>query len=587
MKYLFRGLFLFVLSAFANRLNAQLLPAFRAEQDACGALELCGNTFSTSYSYQGEGFVQDMPNTPCGSGEQNSMWLKLNVTGAGKIMFTITPVVVSDDYDFAIMLGSDCNNLTYQSVVRCNFNQNQQITNNGVVGLDSSTTDTEVPSGTVGSNYVRYIDAVVGQTYYIMINNFGSGGNPSAGFTINFAGTTATFENIAPGFQVATQSCFVGTSTVVNLNKEVLCSSIAANGSDFTISPSGNVVSAQGLNCSNGGQGYATEIGVAFSPALAPGTYYLKAKNGTDGNSLVDVCGNSTPPTDSIKIVVYPNNSTVQSNTYEGCASVLYNGKIYTESQIVTDTIFTSYGCDSVYSQANIVVYNHPTIFPETITQCDSVVFRGIVYKQPTVVIDTFRNHLGCDSFIHIYNLTPQHLTLSLDVDPPEPVIGDHVVFTVSSNLPDYNITAWYPQNVFSNQFSTSQTIFIQHSDTVIVVGVSSGGCIDTLKTFVKADTLVPVLVMPNAFSPNGDGLNDVFEPKFVNKSGFVVKNFRVFDRWGKLVYLAAATKKAGWNGTYSNNDKVADLGTYFYIIDVQFIDGTKATVKGDVTLLR
>lgn len=600
MKYLLRGLFLFTILACANILDAQTLPPNRAEQDACGALVICGNSFTTQYSYDGNGYVNDLPNTPCSApgsstaGEDNAVWLRLNIITGGDILFTVSPLDPNDDYDWAVVniTGKTCSTFTFSDVVRCNFNNNFPPYNNGVTGLDNISTLTGAPSGVTGDSYLKKLTVAAGDSYLIMVNNFGSGNGQNnslgSGFTINFSGSTAIFNNPnPPAFQEAAPSCFVGTNTIIDLNKEILCSSIASNGSDFLITPSGTISSVQGLNCNNVGQGYTTEIGISFNPALAPGTYYLKAKNGSDNNTLLDLCGNAVSLNDSIKFVVYPNNSTSQNITVEGCGSVVYHGVTYTESQTITDTTFTSYGCDSIYNKANLIVYKDPTIVSETISSCDSVVFRGITYTEATAVADTFKNHLGCDSLVHIYNIDPQHLILTMTVDPPEPVIGDYVVITISSNLPDYSVQAWYPQDIFKNQFATSQNFFIQHSDTMMVIGRSSGGCIDTLKTFVKADTLVPVLVMPNAFSPNGDGLNDVFEPKFVNKSGFLVKDFRIFDRWGKLVYSAAATKKSGWNGNYSNDDKPAAVGTYFFYIDVQFIDGTKRFFKGDVTLIR
>ncbi len=180
-------------------MNAQLLPPDRPEQDACGALTLCGNSFTTLYGYQGIGVVDDMLNTPCGAGEGNSMWLKLKVSGPGTIIFTITPAVISDDYDFAVInaTNQDCNNLSSgpASVIRCNFNNNAPIANNGVVGLNNTSNLISVPSGTFNQHFLRRIDALAGQTYLIMINNFGANNVPSSGFTIDFTGSTATFEN--------------------------------------------------------------------------------------------------------------------------------------------------------------------------------------------------------------------------------------------------------------------------------------------------------------------------------------------------------------------------------------------------------
>ncbi len=290
---------------------AQLLPVNQPEQNACTALQLCGNTFFTPYSYQGNGTVNDLATTPCGfgSGENNAVWLKLVVSAPGSIVFNITPVAVADDYDFAIInaTGVDCNNLSSANVVRCNFNNNAPVFNSGIVGLNTTSTLTSVASGTTGSSYLQQITAAAGDVYLIMINNFGSsGGGLSSGFTINFAGSTAVFfDNTPPHFNslVGGTPCSNKTSVTINLNTQVACNSIAANGSDFQLSPSGTIASATGVNCS-GTNGYTNTVVVNFSPALPQGDYSIKAKTGTDNNTLINLCGTALSLPDSLNFTV-------------------------------------------------------------------------------------------------------------------------------------------------------------------------------------------------------------------------------------------------------------------------------------------
>ncbi len=323
--------------------HAQLLPPNQPEQDACTALQLCGNTFFTPYSYQGHGLVSDLTTTPCGfgTGEDNSVWLKLVVNTAGTIVFTITPVAISDDYDFAIInaTGINCNNLSSANVIRCNYNNNLPVANNGVVGLNTTSTVTSVAAGTTGSPYLQQITAAAGDTYLIMINNSSSGGGASSGFTINFAGSTAVFfDNTPPHFSslVNGSPCSNKNGVTVNLNTQVACNSIAANGSDFQLSPSGTVISASGVNCS-GTNGYTNTIVVNFSPALAPGNYAIKAKTGTDNNTLLNLCGTALSLPDSLSFTVAAGpvysqatlactKLTVQTTTPIKCSSVAANG---------------------------------------------------------------------------------------------------------------------------------------------------------------------------------------------------------------------------------------------------------------------
>lgn len=592
MKNLYRIFFLFLLlQAGAGNIYGQLLPPNRPEQDACNALLICGNGFFSPYSYQGNGVASDMPNTPCGSGEQNSMWLRLNIISSGTLVFTITPQLTTDDYDFAIInaTGKNCANLLSSDVVRCNFNQNQNpVTNNGIVGLSATTADQYVQSGTVGSNFVAPLNVTTGQTYLIMINNFGVGGAPSSGFTINFAGSTAVFNDQVPPRMLQTAaSCFPGRRTTIQLSEQVKCSSIATNGSDFTLSPSGTIVAAAGIACNTSNQGYTNEVELMFDPPLPAGVYTLSAQNGNDNNTLLDLCDNALVMPNPLTFTVYPDNSVTHTIDTAGCGSLVYKGITYTASTVLRDTIRSQSGCDSIYNVTDIRVFTEPRKIKEMVGSCDSVTFRGITYYENAVVTDTFKSASGCDSLLHLYLIYPEHFKLTVTADPPEPVRGDHVTFTTSANVLDYDVSAWIPTPLFPFQTVPAQSVILRQSDTVKVVGNSTLGCIDTAVLYIKADSLIPVVVMPNAFSPNGDGRNDVFEPDFVNKSGYVIKSFKVFNRWGQLVYQAAGTRKASWNGYYYNKNVPADPGVYYYYIDVLFLDGTKTYIKGDVTIIR
>lgn len=315
---------LLVSASFILPAQAQLLPPNQPEQDACNALQLCGNTFFTPFSYQGNGLVSDMPNTPCNSGESNSVWLKLVVNAPGNIVFTITPVVQEDDYDFAIVnaTGLNCNNLTSANVIRCNFNNNQPVFNNGIVGLNTTSTLTSVTGGTTGSPFLQQINAAAGDVYLIMVNNFGTGGGPSSGFTIDFSGSTASFfDNTPPHLASLTSatSCTYKNTVTVHLNTPVACNSITATGSDFQLTPSGTIVSASGINC-NGQTGYTQDVIVNFAPALTPGNYTLRPKLGTDGNTLLNLCGGAVPLTDELPFSI--NASAAFATTSLNCTNL-------------------------------------------------------------------------------------------------------------------------------------------------------------------------------------------------------------------------------------------------------------------------
>ncbi len=292
--------------------NAQLLPPNQPEQNACDALALCGTAFTSPYSYQGVGTVADLTNTPCSGGEGNSMWLVLNVTAAGSIVFTLSPLSPEDDYDFAVldMTNTTCENLSAANVIRCNFNNNNPGSNvNGVIGLNSTSTIPNVTAGATGNSFCQQIDAVVGGIYLIMINNFGNyqSGGESSGFTIDFTGSTATFNSDGPpAIDSIVTSCDYSEGITLQLTQPINCNSIASDASDFYLTPSGTLSSVVGNNCNSSGQGYSDIINITFSPPLAPGTYTLHPQNGTDGNTLLDLCNEPLFEADVISFTIPP-----------------------------------------------------------------------------------------------------------------------------------------------------------------------------------------------------------------------------------------------------------------------------------------
>jgi gliding motility-associated-like protein len=292
------------------RAQAQLLPPNQPEQNACQALMLCGNTFTSPYGYQGIGTVSDLTNTPCSGGEGNSMWLRLEITQAGSIVFTITPIIPTDDYDFAVVDATvtGCAALSSTYAIRCNFNNNQPGSNvNGAIGLNSTSTINTVPGGTFGNSFCQQINANVGDVYLIMINNFGyytGVGGPTSGFTIDFTGSTAVFNQPAPPkFKSVQPYCDLSQEITLELSDYVLCSSIAANGSDFSLYPSGSIQSVTGVNCT-GPSGYTDKIKITFNGTLPNGDYTLRAQTGSDGNTLLGLCNAPLALPDSVNFHV-------------------------------------------------------------------------------------------------------------------------------------------------------------------------------------------------------------------------------------------------------------------------------------------
>ncbi|RQO29985.1 hypothetical protein DBR32_13815 [Taibaiella sp. KBW10] len=141
---------------------------------------------------------------------------------------------------------------------------------------------------------------------------------------------------------------------------------------------------------------------------------------------------------------------------------------------------------------------------------------------------------------------------------------------------------SWFPTNMFYDPDSKNARTFpVLEPKTYSVVGVDEYGCKDTAD--IKLEVKYPGdPIMPNAFTPNGDGKNDVFG--LTNAKFQKLLQFEIYNRWGQQVFTTS-NPMTGWDGTLSG-DQCAQ-GVYSYIIRVELPNKTIKTYKGDVTLYR
>ncbi len=92
-------------------------------------------------------------------------------------------------------------------------------------------------------------------------------------------------------------------------------------------------------------------------------------------------------------------------------------------------------------------------------------------------------------------------------------------------------------------------------------------------------------LDIPNAFSPNGDGVNDYFFPRALLMKSATGFTMQVFNRWGQIVFVTHNKEGRGWDGTWNDTEQPA--GVYVYRIEVQFENGYAEIYNGNLTVLR
>ena len=127
----------------------------------------------------------------------------------------------------------------------------------------------------------------------------------------------------------------------------------------------------------------------------------------------------------------------------------------------------------------------------------------------------------------------------------------------------------------------------ITNTTTYTISVTNLAGCTESDEVTVIVEKVRPIYI-PNAFSPNYDGINDFFT-LYGNVAAESILEFRVFNRWGALVWegrnILPGDERAGWDGLF--NGEESQVGVYAFYALVRFIDGVEILYEGDITLLR
>jgi gliding motility-associated-like protein len=168
--------------------------------------------------------------------------------------------------------------------------------------------------------------------------------------------------------------------------------------------------------------------------------------------------------------------------------------------------------------------------------------------------------------------------------------LGGETVLQAIVNIPFDSIltVSWTPpQDSLECEQCLEYQVAPFISTTYSVQITALNGCTDSDQVTIIVDRR-KFLYVPNVFSPNFDGQNDLF--LIYGKPGTVrrFKSFQIFDRWGELVFSKdnfSPDDNFGWDGSF--NGKTMPPGVYVWYVDVEFSDGENEVFKGDVTIFR
>ncbi len=386
---------------------------------------------------------------------------------------------------------------------------------------------------------------------------------------VNLTGQTGGFYSSTPGLSLDYRTGAInvsastpGTYTVTYTFNSGTC--IGNTSATVTVSPAPNVVITNP------------------APVCMPGTIDLTdtaITSGSDAGLTFSYYANQA----GTITVTNPNEITTSSIYYikgansTSCASL---------PQAVTAVIGSKptliYGGDSIICKGSSASL-HANALGNTMhwqglnTTADTVVVTPDATTNYTV---TTSNNSGCsDTAVLQVRVIDHSLKLTGNPDPVE--AGYDVTLTSSSDSA-FTVVSWWPSAQFGDDSATSQTFVISDTSQLFkVTGKDTWGCVDTAVVVVNVTPNPKSLFIPNAFTPNRDGLNDVFR---AYGSSIQEIDLRVFNQWGQQLW-ETHDHEQGWDGTYNGHDQ--PVGVYIYVARVVIYGGQVITKRGTVNLIR
>jgi gliding motility-associated-like protein len=264
-------------------------------------------------------------------------------------------------------------------------------------------------------------------------------------------------------------------------------------------------------------------------------------------------------------------------------------------------TLINGWCCDTLYHNTYIDI-GVDDIEKDTLVCLDEYIYLKSPFSK-----DIFPDQIWSDGYLndHLYKVKLTNETLylyasndfcekvfTITIETPEKIISSvlpdtllvdkHSYFSLDfTSIPNYN--DW---QIYINGQEINGEYNIQFSENTFLdlLIISPNNCIIKKRTIIL--TFKDKIYIPNCFSPNGDGYNDIFTvfPKDLYVNEYL--KFLIVDRWGNIVYEEYNTiQLSGWNGMFKG--KQCPVGVYAYLVQILNYNNTPITFKGGITLIR
>lgn len=377
----------------------------------------------------------------------------------------------------------------------------------------------------------------------------GTGGTPPLSYSIN-GGTTYQPSNVFTGLGGGTYTviirdalgCISATQTITLAPVNSLTQTVTKTDANCTTSGSITIAASGGGTppyqySINGGSTYQSSN--TFT-GLAAGTYTVITRN------PVTQCTATQQVT-----ITFTNNLTM--NNIAG--GTICRGASFTP-QVSSNA--ASYSWSPSAGVSNTTIAN-PVLSPQNTTTYTVTGTLGSCTIQRTVTVTVFEGATA--------NAGPDAIILT----------GDVYQMLSSGSAGSY---LWTPSTGLSSATVLSPTAAPQTTTTYTLTVTSPQGCTATDQMTL---TVVPYCIKPmNAFTPNGDGINDRW--LITDGNCLIGVRAQVFNRYGSRVFESPNYDNT-WDGTYKG--KPLPDGTYYYVLEFVLLNGKRQVLKGDVTILR
>ena len=204
---------------------------------------------------------------------------------------------------------------------------------------------------------------------------------------------------------------------------------------------------------------------------------------------------------------------------------------------------------------------------------------------EPTFLSDTTLNDTtlrytiniignGCGVLMKDYvDITILNRIIDFDL-PNDTIICENSPVQLFANITGGNFIDWQPDLNLSDNLITNPIATVKNT---ITYSVSASNQCDTATAITNINTINCAIYIPNAFSPNGDGENDMFKITAESPSAYLLK---IYDRWGNKVFESKDINE-GWNGNNLNK------GVYVYYLELNLPTGNSLIKNGNISLIK